>query len=1069
MPPHHQLDPTSEWRAGSKAEQACTKDASVAQTQAAPPTTIRVLIPQNSFPTASQHGCNMAVSNSRSDPFEVYASSQPSHSKSVLYLLSDPVPERVNYVRFAIESHDQGWSGDAAHHGTYRHSHTWFEITVFRTLHHNEPQAPSHILNCSFDQPVDCLAVLRSLGWTLQASTPDGADSTARYIWPLQHNMHANGTVKRHCITWSRRSKSKISEEDSSGNGEDFISTLVPGDRIGVWARARYPGWANFVSSARIELAEHLDDLEGAEDQTSEDPSTAISRSSAERNVDMTNRSAELGTEHERKLTAISNAAENPIALLPDQPEDNVECNTVHNGVMCDGPGCIEKDEYIKGIRYKCAQCVDVDFCASCLVSPRNAHDRKHTVIRCIKRSKFLDTTGMTDEEFEKAVHTLEALGTDFDGLFYLMESDSRPALKATTSPIPSIKPTAENETEIQEQQSEISALRRAAGSLSVLSCSAVDGSADHCEALKKVLEHLDQRAKPADQISTADDPEDQLIEAFKKIFKSDLALREGRLNSASDVPTAAQFTEHGLRIVGPDLHPNAEDFVAKYDIGPDFKPTVEYRPRGPSLREGRVDAVTHDGKDLGDYLFRGLEEHTYLEDEGEVFLRYLQEGKDVTRVIKLLPGDYEDKLQCRLIPVDLDEPPQYEALSYTWKETSFERANYKVWNKETDQAFRSMVDFKYPVSLPGSFININTGLRDALRRLRHKDRPRYIWADQISINQSSLAEREIQVSYMRLLYNRSQRVLVWVGEEDEYTAAAFSLFEMIWEVNRKVLGAKIPTPQELADDPNLDVPPFGSFEWTAVLEFFKRPVFQRGWVIQEITLGQAVDVICGEHEIPWSKVANVANLLRSPTWAEVCWSSKIALPNENGVSQHSMVGTMNLLRRKLHTGQEMALHFLLREIRPFSVTDLRDKIFAILGIYGGDCPIKANYTKEKAEVFVEATKWIIGHENTLDIFGQIGAPEGRDGDLPSWVPDYGSVSDSHDPAIELCIPQAKHRASGGTSPSTSWPLAQHPNTLQTTSYHLDTLVATVDVPTVHRTEQILWFSRLASSLDPNM
>lgn len=111
--------------------------------------------------------------------------------------------------------------------------------------------------------------------------------------------MHANRTVKRHCITWSRKSKSKISEEDGSGNGEDFVSTLVPGDRIGVWARAQYPGWANFVSSARIELAEHLDDLEGAEDQTSEDPSTAISRSSAERNVDTTNRSAELGTEHE--------------------------------------------------------------------------------------------------------------------------------------------------------------------------------------------------------------------------------------------------------------------------------------------------------------------------------------------------------------------------------------------------------------------------------------------------------------------------------------------------------------------------------------------------------------------------------------------------------------------------------------------------------------------------------------------------------------------------------------------------------------------------------------------------
>ncbi|KAF5361381.1 hypothetical protein D9758_006190 [Tetrapyrgos nigripes] len=71
----------------------------------------------------------------------------------------------------------------------------------------------------------------------------------------------------------------------------------------------------------------------------------------------------------------------------------------------------------------------------------------------------------------------------------------------------------------------------------------------------------------------------------------------------------------------------------------------------------------------------------------------------------------------------------------------------------------------------------MNVGLRDALRRVRHPDKMRAIWADQICINQDDLFERKIQVSYMDKVYNRAKRVLVWVGEEDRFTAAAFSMF----------------------------------------------------------------------------------------------------------------------------------------------------------------------------------------------------------------------------------------------------------------------------------------------------
>lgn len=797
------------------------------------------------FMAMAQHNLPLSnlLSTGRSSPIHVHASSRPSRSTSVLYLLSDPVSANINYARFTIESHDQGWSGDKAFHGTYSHSHTWFEATIFRATNQNELEEPTQILNHSYDQPVDCLDELQHLGWALEARTLDQTENNSRYAWPLQHNVHASRKAKRHCVTWSRKPTSRSNGDNGSSSGNGFISTLSPGDRIGVWARALYPGWTNSVSSVKIELAEHQDDFDNPQPKG---PLIIAFRSSAETKTRASGSSTEPGKGCEQNPHII----ENPGLLLAGEHEDTTTVNTVHHGVLCDGAACSEKDDCIKGIRYKCTICHDTDFCEECLASPSNSHDKSHPIIGCTMRANLLDFTGMSDE---KQTKSLDFLKQRFGTIADLTGIDLKHVVRRSS------------EGESREPQSEYSrGIRKFLGYLDQ-----VDSEVGKSEAVGEDSAAEAEKTK-------GENMERQLIDAFRKTFKAELDLQEGKFKPGRDIPPAGEFTEHGLRVVGQRLPPDTDDCVAKYEIGPDFQPTVEYRPRGPSLREARANAVLHSCEHTADHVLGRLQEHTYVDnEEDKVFLRYAQEGKDASRIIELLPGDGEDELRCRLIPIDLEDAPDYEALSYTWKETTFERANHRLWDANTDQAFRSMIDIKHPVYLPGSFITINTGLRDALRRLRRKDKPRYIWADQISINQKSLEERELQVSYMRLIYNRSQRVLVWVGEEDEHTTAAFSMFERLAKVQRK--GSHVPTPTEVANDGDLHVPPFGSSEWVAVLEFFKRPVFQRGWVIQEITLGQALVVVCGEHEIEWIKVARVADLLGSPVWAETCWSSSIA------------------------------------------------------------------------------------------------------------------------------------------------------------------------------------------------
>lgn len=57
----------------------------------------------------------------------------------------------------------------------------------------------------------------------------------------------------------------------------------------------------------------------------------------------------------------------------------------IHVGICCDGPLCSVSQSYpsyVRGIRYKCAVCNDVDFCASCEAHPGNDHNKTHPLIK---------------------------------------------------------------------------------------------------------------------------------------------------------------------------------------------------------------------------------------------------------------------------------------------------------------------------------------------------------------------------------------------------------------------------------------------------------------------------------------------------------------------------------------------------------------------------------------------------------------------------------------------------------------------------------------------------------------
>lgn len=75
----------------------------------------------------------------------------------------------------------------------------------------------------------------------------------------------------------------------------------------------------------------------------------------------------------------------------------------------------------------------------------------------------------------------------------------------------------------------------------------------------------------------------------------------------------------------------------------------------------------------------------------------YQELGRNETRVLKLVPAkEYNDKVICSLIHISLDDPPEFEALSYVWKNSAptwtenykwpTEKLHNALYNRETKE-----------------------------------------------------------------------------------------------------------------------------------------------------------------------------------------------------------------------------------------------------------------------------------------------------------------------------------------------------------------------------------------------
>lgn len=203
------------------------------------------------------------------------------------------------------------------------------------------------------------------------------------------------------------------------------------------------------------------------------------------------------------------------------------------------------------------------------------------------------------------------------------------------------------------------------------------------------------------------------------------------------------------------------------------------------------------------------------------------------TRVLVLEPGIGNQMIFGKLEVIDIDDNPDFEAISYVWGSRKKQRTIF--CNKVA--------------------IKITQNLYEALRRIRNPSEQRTVWADAICINQNDVAERGHQVAFMGHLYSRAQRVLIHIAGNDEgHAACAASLVadvDTMVHITLKDIGPGFD--HFPRTDSKIKRVAMEDSRWFSLGVLNDQPWFSRGWVIQEAGLAQDASIIRGDQTmIDW-------------------------------------------------------------------------------------------------------------------------------------------------------------------------------------------------------------------------
>ena len=356
----------------------------------------------------------------------------------------------------------------------------------------------------------------------------------------------------------------------------------------------------------------------------------------------------------------------------------------------------------------------------------------------------------------------------------------------------------------------------------------------------------------------------------------------------------------------------------------------------------------------------------------------------------------------------------RYCALSYTWGDPVFSQQ----------------------VILNGQQFKITQNLYNALRRLtnRHEWKPRLVakgdllWIDAICIDQNNKAERAQQVRLMTKLYERAEKIYVWLGEPENrlYTELATQKMKEFLDMQRRTqmknhsyrpwwMPKEAPRWQSDLYREALEIP-VGSKHicdvegsatynaWLGIIALWRKPWWTRTWVFQEATIPEKITsfyvsgvgmipreskvvFLCGWSYIPWDYLFSAMTVAR-----QLQWNPR---PDTTFILKSGLAcGRLVKLRSQRFQGLQTSFLDLLQIFRVTDCRDPRDKVYAAIGLSPADVKEKivVDYERTVADVYLDVVYYTFAQaRRELDFLGYTILSEVQSFQLPSWVPNWNN------------------------------------------------------------------------------
>lgn len=328
-------------------------------------------------------------------------------------------------------------------------------------------------------------------------------------------------------------------------------------------------------------------------------------------------------------------------------------------------------------------------------------------------------------------------------------------------------------------------------------------------------------------------------------------------------------------------------------------------------------------------------------------------------RLLEINPSaNDEADFFCRIKIVSLDDEPHFEALSYVWGTGSE----------------------KHRIFVDGAYLEIGKNLNIAMRYLRSHVHVRTFWIDAVCINQEDMQERGQQVQIMRDIYSSADKVVSWLGEPVEDTEKGLKIVDFLSKNNHDSAedfheGLFQKTPIELGIMAIFQYP---VENWYALRKIWDRPYWRRIWIVQELAVSYksaAITIGRQSYLLEDFYKAFIVNVFKHP-----------AIHSRGDPSWCGELFAIALLQDR----ESYSLLSLLHRTTFFQATDLRDKVYALLGLVNNSADrytIYPDYDKPLVDLCKELVRYLVESRENLAILHGNRCENQAEG--PSWLPRF--------------------------------------------------------------------------------